>query len=93
VSIALEELSLSYKVHNINLFTGEQSTPEFLALNPNGRIPVIDDRDNDDLVIFESGAIMLYLAKTTGRLMPADDKRYWQAMHNSRCFRWAAWSP
>ncbi|MFT6625049.1 MAG: GST-like protein [Cycloclasticus sp.] len=80
VTIALEELQLPYQVHQIHLFENEQKTPEFLALNPNGRIPVIVDRDNNDLTIFESGAILLYLADKTGKLMPTDPTRYWQAM-------------
>jgi GST-like protein len=80
VTIALEELQLPYQVHQIQLFENEQKTPEFLALNPNGRIPVIVDRDNNDLTIFESGAILLYLADKTGKLMPTDPTRYWQAM-------------
>lgn len=74
VSIVLEELGLDYKVHHLDLSSGEQKEPEFLALNPNGRIPAIVDRDNDDLVIFESGAIMIYLAEKTGKLMPTDVK-------------------
>ncbi|MGK2913814.1 MAG: glutathione S-transferase family protein [Porticoccaceae bacterium] len=80
VSIALEELQLPYEVINIHLFKGEQKTPEFLKLNPNGRIPVIVDRGNGDLPIFESGAILLYLAEKTGRLLPTDNRRRWQAI-------------
>lgn len=71
-SVTLEELGLPYTVHAVNLREQEQKKPEFLAMNPNGRIPVIIDRDADDLVIFESGAIMVYLAEKTGKLMPAD---------------------
>ena len=73
-SVTLEELQLPYEVHKINLGNGDQKTPEFLAMNPNGRIPVIKDRDNDDLVVFESGAIMIYLAEKTGKLLPAAGK-------------------
>ncbi len=73
-SIALEELELPYTVHPVNLSKLEQKEEGFLKLNPNGRIPVIVDRENDDLVVFESGAILLYLAETTGRLIPADPK-------------------
>ncbi|WP_417482435.1 glutathione S-transferase family protein [Maricaulis sp.] len=73
-SVALEELGLPYTVHAIDLMQGEQKTPEFLAMNPNGRIPVILDRDADDFTVFESGAIMIYLAEKTGRLLPADPK-------------------
>ncbi len=72
VSVTLEELGLPYRVHAVDLREQQQKRPEFLAMNPNGRIPVIRDTDADDLVIFESGAIMVYLAEKTGRLMPAD---------------------
>ena len=71
-SVALEELALDYTVRPITLSKGEQKTPEFLSLNPNGRIPVIVDKDNDDFVVFESGAILIYLAEQTGRLLPTD---------------------
>ncbi|HSK00882.1 MAG TPA: glutathione S-transferase N-terminal domain-containing protein, partial [Kofleriaceae bacterium] len=74
ISIALEELALPYTVHAINLGAREQKRPEFLALNPNGRIPVIVDRDAGDLVVFESGAILIYLAEKTGRLLPVEPK-------------------
>ena len=74
VSCTLEAMELEYRVHAISLSSGEQKTPEFLALNPNGRIPAIIDRDNDELVLFESGAIMIYLAEKTGRLMPDDSR-------------------
>ena len=71
-SCTLEELGLDYDVHSISLSEGEQKSEAFLAMNPNGRIPVIKDRDADDLVVFESGAIMVYLAEKTGRLLPTD---------------------
>jgi glutathione S-transferase/GST-like protein len=74
VSIALEELGLPYTVRVVSLSKLEQRQPWFLALNPNGRIPVIVDRAEDDFVVFESGAILVYLAEKTGRLMPADPK-------------------
>src|SRR5262245_6567695 len=73
-SIALEELGLPYEVHPINLLAGEQKHPDYLKLNPNGRIPTIVDRDAGDLAVFESGAIMIYLAEKTGRLMPTDPR-------------------
>lgn len=74
VSIALEELGLPYTVRPIALTKGEQKEEWYLALNPNGRIPTIVDHENDDFVVFESGAILLYLAEKTGRLIPADVK-------------------
>jgi glutathione S-transferase/GST-like protein len=74
VSIALEELGLPYTVKVVNLSKLEQREPWFLELNPNGRIPVIVDRAAGDFAVFESGAILVYLAEKTGRLMPADFK-------------------
>ncbi len=82
ISIMLEEIDLDYTVHHINLGQLEQKRPEFLAMNPNGRIPVIVDRDNDDFVVFESGAIMLYLAEKTGMLLPREEKA------RSRVIQW-----
>lgn len=74
VSIALEELALPYTLQVLDLAKGEQKTPQFLAINPNGRIPAIVDRSADDFAVFESGAILIYLAEKTGRLMPTDPK-------------------
>ena len=74
ISIALEELALPYTVHALQLSKGEQKTPAFLAISPNGRIPAIVDRAADDFAIFESGAILVYLAEKTGKLMPTDVK-------------------
>jgi GST-like protein len=74
VSIMLEEIGMEYSVHPIDLGKGEQKTPEFLAMNPNGRIPVIVDRDNEDFVVFESGAILIYLAEKSGQLLPREEK-------------------
>ncbi|WP_286784989.1 MULTISPECIES: glutathione S-transferase family protein [Pseudomonas] len=74
VSIALEELGLPYDLHVLSFDRKEQKTPEFLRINPNGRIPAIVDRDNDDFAVFESGAILVYLAEKTGQLMPSDVK-------------------
>lgn len=71
-SIALEELGLAYETRALDLKAEEQKQDWFLALNPNGRIPVIVDHDADDLVIFESGAILIHLAERTGRLLPDD---------------------
>lgn len=73
-SVALEELGLDYQVIALDLFKGEQKSADFLAINPNGRIPAIVDHDADNLPIFESGAILIYLAEKTGQLMPTDLK-------------------
>jgi GST-like protein len=75
VHIALEELGLPYKVVPVNIGAGEQFRPEFLAMTPNHRIPAIVDPDGpggQPLALFESGAILIYLAEKTGRLIPAD---------------------
>jgi len=71
-SITLDELELPYEVHPVNLGAGEQKQEWFLAICPNGRIPAIVDRSADDLAVFETGAIMIYLAEKTGRLLPTD---------------------
>jgi GSH-dependent disulfide-bond oxidoreductase len=73
-SCTLEALSLPYETKYVDIGAGDQKKPEFLALNPNGRIPAIVDRDNDNFAIFESGAIMIYLAEKAGKLMPTDAK-------------------
>jgi glutathione S-transferase len=73
-SVALEELGLPYEVHPIDLMKGEQKEADYLAINPNGRIPTIVDRDEGGFAVFESGAILMYLAEKTGRLMPTDAK-------------------
>lgn len=70
-SITLEELGLDYTVRPIDLSTGEQKEGWYVALNPNGRIPTIVDHDNNDFPVFETGAIMVYLAEKTGRLIPS----------------------
>jgi GST-like protein len=74
ISILLEELGLPYEVHVLDLGSGAQKEPWFTAINPNGRIPAIVDRDEGDFAVFESGAIMVYLAEKTGRLMPSGPK-------------------
>ncbi len=71
-SITLEELELPYDVHPVDLGAGEQKQEWFLEICPNGRIPAIVDRDADKLAVFETGAIMIYLAEKTGRLLPTD---------------------
>jgi glutathione S-transferase/GST-like protein len=72
ISIALEELALSYTLHALDLGANEQKQPWFLKINPNGRIPAIVDRAAGNFAVFESGAILIYLAELSGRLMPAD---------------------
>lgn len=74
VSIALEEMGLDYHVIPISLTAGDQKKPEFLAINPNGRIPAIVDRDAGDLAVFESGAILIYLAEKTGKFLPTEPR-------------------
>ena len=74
VPITLEELNAEYRLIKVDLSQGEQKRPAFLALNPNGRIPAIVDRDADNFAVFESGAILLYLAEKTGQLLPSDAK-------------------
>ncbi len=71
-SIALEELGLPYQVKALQLDKLEQKEAPFLRINPNGRIPAIVDREADDLAVFESGAILVYLAEKTGKLLPTD---------------------
>jgi glutathione S-transferase len=74
ISVTLEELGMDYTVHHIRLDIGDQKTEEYLKINPNGRIPTIVDRDNGDFAVFESGAIMMYLADKAGALLPAGGK-------------------
>jgi GST-like protein len=84
VSIALEELGLPYTVHPIDIGKDEQFAPAFLKISPNNRIPAIVDREND-FSLMESGAILLYLAEKTGKLMPKELKaRY-------RVVEWLMW--
>ena len=71
-SIALEELGLAYEVHALDLGAGDQLRPDYLAINPNGKIPTIVDREAGGFAVFESGAILVYLAEKTGRLLPTD---------------------
>ena len=75
VHIMLEEVGLEYRVHPININEGDQFDPEFLAISPNNKMPAIVDQDGPDgkpYSLFESGAILMYLADKTGRLMPTD---------------------
>ncbi len=73
-TVTLEELEMDYTVHHLQLMENEQKEPWFLKINPNGRIPAIIDRANDDFAVFESGAIMIYLAEKAGKLLPTDEK-------------------
>ena len=73
ISIMLEEIGLDYKVFPINLANKEQKTEQFLSMNPNGKIPVIRDTQTNQ-VVFESGAILIYLAEKSGQLFPSDNK-------------------
>src|SRR5215469_4144768 len=84
ISIALEELALPYTVHSVDIGKDEQFKPEFLAISPNNRIPAIVDRDNG-FHLMESGAILLYLAEKTGKLLPRESEaRY-------RVTEWLMW--
>ena len=80
ISIALEELGLPYETKVLSLSKGEQKSPDYLKINPNGRIPALVDPEAGDLAIFESGAILLYLADKTGRLIPADPAGRWRTI-------------
>lgn len=84
VSIMLEEVGLPYTVHPIDISKDEQFKPEFLKISPNNRIPAIVDRDND-LPLFESGAILMYLAEKTGQLMPKAERARWHTV------QWLMW--
>ncbi|NMM25834.1 MAG: glutathione S-transferase [Glaciimonas sp.] len=74
ISIALEELQLPYTMRVLDFGKLEQKQTEFLAINPNGRIPAIVDHAAGDFAVFESGAILIYLAEKTGKLMPSDPR-------------------
>lgn len=78
-SIMLEEVELPYNVHKIDISKGEQFTPEFVAINPNSKIPAIVDQD-PGITVFESGAILIYLAEKTGKLLPTDQKGRFQVI-------------
>jgi GST-like protein len=83
VHIMLEECGLPYRVHAIDIGAGDQFTPEFLAISPNNKIPAIVDPDGPDgrpISLFESGAILLYLAGKTGRLLPADTRGKYEVL-------------
>jgi GST-like protein len=83
VSIMLEEIAMPYEVHPINLGQGDQFKPEYLAINPNSKIPSIIDTDGPGrkpLTLFESGAILMYLAEKSGKLWPADMRQRYAVM-------------
>ncbi|MEG3146970.1 glutathione S-transferase N-terminal domain-containing protein [Sphingomonas sp. RT2P30] len=82
-SIMLEETGLAYEPHLVDFATDDQKTPEFVSLNPNGKIPAMIDPDGPggkSIGLFESGAILLYLADKTGRFIPADPAGRWHAI-------------
>jgi len=88
VSIMLEECGLDYELHVVDITKGEQDAAAFRAINPNGRIPAIIDRNGPDgapLSLFESGAILLYLAQKTGMFLPPDERDRWVAV------QWLMW--
>ncbi|NEQ21961.1 MAG: glutathione S-transferase family protein [Microcoleus sp. SIO2G3] len=78
-SIMLEEVELPYNVHKIDITKGDQFTPEFVAINPNSKIPAIVDQDAG-ITVFESGAILIYLARKTGKLLPTEEKAEFQVL-------------
>lgn len=80
----LEELGAEYRVHPIDIGQNEQFHPDFLAISPNNKIPAIVDTEND-LTLMESGAILLYLAKKSGRYLPSDNEKYWRSVE------WLMW--
>jgi GST-like protein len=83
ISIMLEEIGLPYEAHRIDIGAGEQLSPEFLSLNPNGKIPAIIDPNGpggEPLGLFASGAILLYLAERTGKLLPPDPAQRYQTI-------------
>lgn len=82
VSMLLEETGLDYTPHFLSLSKQEQKTPEFLAINPNGRVPAIVD---DGFAVFESGAILIYLAEKTGQFLPTEPQA------RSRVVQWVMW--
>ncbi len=88
IHIMLEETGLRYRVHGVNIRTGDQFKPEFLKISPNNRIPAIVDPDGPKgkpLSLMESGAILLYLASKTGKFLPEDLAQRWN------CMQWLMW--
>ena len=87
ISILLEELGLPYRVKYVNIGRGEQFEPSFLAISPNNRMPAVVDHDveGEPFAVFESGAILLYFAEKTGRLMPAGERGRYEVI------QWLMW--
>ncbi len=85
ILIALEELGVPYTTHPVNFLQGEQRSSELLRLNPNGRIPILIDHEHDDLVVIESGAILLHLAEQHDALLPREFVR------RSEAVQWLMW--
>src|SRR3546814_9742256 len=88
ISIVLEELGLAYAVHPINITKDEQFAPDYLKISPNNKIPAIVDPEGPDgrpLALFESGAILVYLAEKTGKLLPQDARARYEAL------QWLMW--
>ena len=88
IHIMLEEAELPYTTHWVSISKGEQFAPEFLAISPNNKIPAIVDHDGPDgqpIALFESGAILLYLAEKTGRFLPTEPRARWEVM------KWLFW--
>ena len=92
VSVMLEEVGLPYEVHPVDITKGEQFTPEFLSISPNNKIPAIVDRDGPEgkpYSLFESGAILMYLAEKTSKLMPREVRSRYEVLchdHERICF-------
>ena len=86
VSIMLEEIRIPYNVFSINIAKDEQFQPHFLKISPNNRIPAIIDKDNNDYSLFESGAILMYLAEKSGKLLNFSDKDEYY-----RTIEWLMW--
>jgi GSH-dependent disulfide-bond oxidoreductase len=82
VTILLEELQVPYRLHHLDLSKGEQKTPEYLAINPNGKIPALVDEDGPQgkVTIFESGAILVYLAEREGKLLPREGQARYETL-------------
>ncbi len=88
IHIMLEETGLAYRVVWIDIDKGDQFDPDFLKISPNNKVPAIVDSDGPDgapISLFESGAILLYLAEKTGRFLPAEPRRRWETM------QWLMW--